>query len=42
MFHLIESVIGNVVELGIGAAIGIVFREPIMAKVSSLKSKYLG
>lgn len=42
MFHLIGSLIGNVVELGVGAAIGIVFKDQIVAGVDSVKKKIVG
>lgn len=42
MFHLIESAIGNVVELGVGATLGIVFKTQILAGVDSVKKKLFG
>lgn len=42
MFHLIEFVIGNTIELGVGAAIGIAFKPQILSGVSAVKQKLFG
>lgn len=42
MIHFIESLISNVIEIGVGVTAGIVFREPILTGVAAVKKKITG